>query len=112
MSWAVSELASPLYYPSSRSPSASPTPSRSFPCSFTGECKYLSVMSVDALSVMSVDVVMSVDAVCYLWMLSVMSMDAVWMRFVCNICVCGCALSVMSVMSVDVCNVSVDALCL
>ena len=45
-------------------------------------------MSVDALSVMSVDVVMSVDAVCYLWMLSVMSMDAVWMRSVCDVCGC------------------------
>ena len=78
----------PHIYPSSRSPSASPTPTRSFPCSFTGECKYLSVMSVDALSVMSVDVVMSVDAVCYLWMLSVMSMDAVWMRSVCDVCGC------------------------
>ena len=79
---------SPYPYPSSRSPSASPTPTRSFPCSFTGECEYLSVMSVDALSVMSVDVVMSVDAVCYLWMLSVMSMDAVWMRSVCDVCGC------------------------
>ena len=104
----------PHLYPSSRSPSASPTPTRSFPCSFTGECEYLSVMSVDALSVMSVDVVMSVDAVCNLWMLSVMSMDAVWMRFVCNICVCGCALSMMSVdaLCLMLYVISVDALCL
>ena len=73
-------------YPSSRSPSASPTPTRSFPCSFTGECEYLSVMSVDTLSVMSVDVVMSVDAVCYLWMRCVCNICNV-----CNVCnVCGC----------------------